>query len=68
MLTLRNDFHHTETRMDETKPLTKRRVRDIRRRLCSDACVCGNWLGCRGPQDPGVAELVDEAVEVMLTT
>lgn len=54
-LRITNDFHRVATTVDTEIPLTRRRIKAIRRRLCSGDCVCGDTLGARGPQEDGDA-------------
>ena len=63
LITLRNDFHHTEVRVKPTydnkgRPsLTPSQWRRVLRTLCgSDSCCCGY---VRGSQDPVAQELWD---------
>lgn len=53
MITLTNDFHDTETKIQIRRGnyLSPRRCRDIRNRLCGiSGCACGDDLGRCGPQ------------------
>lgn len=63
MMMLTNDFHATSTRVNENAPMTSRRVRDIRNRLClgDRGCTCGDTLGARGRQADGYDKLVARA-------
>jgi hypothetical protein len=69
MITITNDFHHTQTRVDETRPLTKRRISAIKRRLCVPGCTCSDTLGSRGSDQAGGAwaALLERAECVMLS-
>jgi hypothetical protein len=62
-----NDFTYARTIVDASKPLTKAKIKAIRRRLCSDDCVSGDVLGARGQQPPEYAALRDRAEQIMLT-
>lgn len=67
LLTIRNDFHRTVARVQENAGLSRRRLRDIRRRLCpSPGCLCGGTIGERGPQDPGVADFIHDCQEFLV--
>jgi hypothetical protein len=57
LITLRNDFHDTETRVRVklegmgNPVITKSQARRARRALCGiDTCTCCNAIGLRGPQ------------------
>lgn len=50
-LTIANEFTGLSTVVDASKPLTTRRIRDIRRRLVAAECKSGDTLGGRGRQD-----------------
>lgn len=48
---LSNDYHNTTTTIDLSRPLTLRRVKAIKSRLCGvDGCTCSTILGTRGVQ------------------
>ena len=60
VVTIRNDFHHTETRVRVPADgvLSRWQVRRVRRALCGMAdCKCGGDLSERGPQDEEVEDL-----------
>lgn len=46
-----NDFTGRETTVDTSRPLTKDKIRLIRKRLCHKECRSGDILGARGRQD-----------------
>jgi hypothetical protein len=53
MITLRNDLHNTSIVVNETKPLTRKKIMRWRKALCGVAdCQCGGWCGEHGPQEP----------------
>jgi hypothetical protein len=66
-LTIRNDFTGRQTTVDIDRPMTPRRVLEIRRRLCSDNCTSGDTLGARGPQAAGYRDFLDRADRAILT-
>lgn len=67
LITIRNDFTNRSTRVDPSRPMTAKKARDIRRRLCSDICISGDTLGARGPQEPGYDQLLARADQAVLT-
>lgn len=67
MITIRNEFTGRQTRVDPSRPMTAKRARSIRRRLCADDCTSGDTLGARGPQEPGYDRLLDRAEQAVLT-
>ena len=66
---LRNDFSCAEITVDANRPLTQRKIRAWRRRLCSDECRSGDSLGGRGQQADQVAydQLLLRAADVILS-
>ena len=67
---IRNNYHHTDTIVETERPLTRRKIRDIRRRLCSNpTCRCCDELGGRGAQDDATeyAAFLDRAICVICT-
>ena len=57
MVTLRNDFHNSQTRvrLGESGKLTQCQVERARRALCGvPTCLCSGPLGTRGPQDVAI--------------
>ena len=63
-ITLTNDFHRTATTIDASRPITSRRIRNIRNRLCGAAgCCCGGDLGQRGQQSAAAAAYGDRVAE-----
>ena len=66
-ITIRNDFTGRSTSVDPSKPMTAKKARSIRRRLCADGCMSGDTLGARGPQEPGYDGLLDRAAQAVLT-
>jgi len=56
-ITISNEFSGRETTVDTSKPLTREKVRAIRRRLCRPECASGDILGARGRQDEPEAYL-----------
>lgn len=71
-ITIRNDFHHTETTVRvpcATRRLTRRQVQRVRRTLCGIAdCRCGGVLGERGPQEQRWVAVPVEGGGVQLET
>jgi hypothetical protein len=67
MIVIANDFTNRSTKVDQSKPMTARKVLAIRRRLCADDCKSGDCLGARGPQEPGYAQLIERAAHCVLT-
>ena len=65
-ITIRNDFTQRETTVDTTRPITKKRIAEIRRRLCATECKSGDILGARGPQAEGYSEFHDAAFRILL--
>jgi len=65
--TIRNDFTGKTTRVDTSRPMTKRRALQIRRRLCSDNCTSGDTLGAHGPQDDSYLTVLYRADRAILT-
>ncbi len=65
-ITIRNDFHGSETRAVPNEGyLSPRQVRRIRRDLCGiPECTCGGVLSERGPQDFEIEALSDGGVGV----
>lgn len=63
MLTLTNDFHHTEVRLRVTgNQLSPNQVRRARRILCGISdCSCGGVAGERGPQFRGAERVYMQA-------
>ena len=65
LITLTNDFHRTRATVDidPSRPISPRRIRDIRARLCgSDDCRCGeSCLQTRGPQTEEALEFIARA-------
>ncbi len=49
-ITIKNEFTGSTTTVDPSKPLTRQKIRAIRRRLCRPECTSGDLLGARGPQ------------------
>lgn len=62
---LTNDFHETETIIDLSIPLTNRRIRDIKKRLCPYNCKCGDVLGTRGKQPKGYEDFCGSAFAIL---
>ena len=68
MIILTNDFHHTQARVDETKPITKDRIRKIRKRLCPiKGCSCAGTMGERGKQADDIEAFLARANTVVLS-
>ncbi len=69
LLKISNDFTGRSTIVDPSKPLTRARIRAIRRRLCADSCRSGDDLGGRGSQENPVQYLhfLDRAIRVLMT-
>ena len=69
MIILTNDFHRTEARVDDTKPITKDRIRKIRKRLCGvKGCTCSGTLGERGKQAENTEAFLNRANQVILSS
>ena len=53
MITLKNDFHHTETKI-RVKPgrnvISRSVQKRVKRALCTATCQCSGIMGIRGPQ------------------
>jgi hypothetical protein len=61
-----NHFHTTAAKVDPTRPLTLRRIKDIKRQLCpAGDCTCSDVLGARGPQLDGYRDLQERAERVV---
>lgn len=71
-ITIRNDFHHTETAVRvpcEGRCLTADQVRRVRNALCGvTGCKCGGLLGERGPQQQRWVAVPVEGGGVQLET
>ena len=52
-----NEFTGKETTVNTYRPLTRDKIRSIRRRLCRPECRSGDILGARGKQDEPEAYL-----------
>jgi len=70
-VTLKNDFHNTQCKINIPKngaELTPRQVRRIKTTLCGvRGCRCGNDLGIRGRQDWSVRESMKQSGEMFYT-
>ena len=66
-ITITNSYTSKSTTVDASKPLTKSKIKAIRRRLCSDDCTSGDDLGARGPQEDGYASLLNRAQSIIVT-
>jgi hypothetical protein len=66
-ITITNHFTNRETTVDASRPLTKTKIKSIRRRLCSDDCCSGDDLGAAGPQQDGYEGLLRRAQSVLVT-
>ena len=66
-IAITNYLTNRETKVDTTRPLTARRIKAIRRRLCSDDRSAGDDLGAAGPQQDGYAALLNRAQHVIIT-
>ena len=63
MITLHNDFHGSSTRVDTDISFSKRRISEIRNRLCgAKEYRCGDELGVCGPQDEFIPEDVRDEI------
>ena len=67
MIVITNDFTNRSTKVDPSRPMTARKARAIRRRLCADDCKSGDCLGARGPQEPGYDRLAERAAHCILS-
>lgn len=67
MITIVNNFTGKSTVVDASRPLTTRRIRNIRLRLCLSSCRSGDVLGARGPQQHGYEWLKYRADRVIMT-
>jgi len=56
-ITISNDFTGRRTTINACRPLTRDKIRLIRRRLCDKDCRSGDILGARGQQDEPEAYL-----------
>lgn len=57
MITLTNDFHNTEIRLnDRCGLLSAAQVNRSKKALCIEGCTCSDSLGTRGPQFWGRGE------------
>ena len=66
MITLKNDFHNTETkvRLELGQTLTREQARRIRRRLCPDGCQCAqDALGQRSMEEVRELTLVGHEID-----
>ncbi len=56
MITLKNNFHDTEVRINpKDGELSAHQVKRARKVLCGiDSCTCGNEAGMRGHNNPAV--------------
>ena len=65
-ITIKNEFTGSTTTVDPSRPLTRQKIRAIRRRLCRPECTSGDLLGARGPQADAEAyeRFHDRAIDV----
>jgi hypothetical protein len=56
MITLKNDFHNTEVRVNpKNNELSASQVKHARKVLCGiEGCTCGNEAGMRGHDNPAI--------------
>jgi hypothetical protein len=56
VITLTNDFHNTEVRLNpKDGKLSARQVKRAEKVLCGmDDCICGNEAGMRGAENPDI--------------